>query len=182
MKSFSVAPSCSDRATSPPRRARPLSHFHQKATRVVLPPNCDAVDASRGVSDSPLLIYLSPAPLRGVAAAAEAVTKTSSAQRRRQRETVDGERRDSGLRQRGHEAGGWRTAAMAFHARRRHEGEPSLRASRRRAALPADGEPCDPTPYHAGWLVLRAHELVRKVERQGLRPVYRDTRYVVFRL
>jgi len=36
--------------------------------------------------------------------------------------------------------------------------------------------------YHAGWLVLRAHELVRKVERQGLRPAYRDTRYVVFRL
>jgi hypothetical protein len=39
-----------------------------------------------------------------------------------------------------------------------------------------------PRRYHAGWLVLRAHELVRKVERQGLRPVYRDTRYVVFRL
>jgi hypothetical protein len=42
MKSFSVAPSCSDRATSPPRRARPLSPFHQKATRVVVPPNCDS--------------------------------------------------------------------------------------------------------------------------------------------
>lgn len=39
-----------------------------------------------------------------------------------------------------------------------------------------------PRGYHAGWLVLRAHELVRKVERQGLRPAYRDTRYVVFRL
>jgi hypothetical protein len=85
----------------PPRRARSLSQFHQTATPWM---------RLAAVSDSPLLIYLSPAPLRGVAAAAEAVTKTSSAQRRRQRETVDGERRDSGLRQRGHEPGGWRTA------------------------------------------------------------------------
>jgi hypothetical protein len=39
-----------------------------------------------------------------------------------------------------------------------------------------------PRRYHAAWLVLRAHELVRKVERRGLRPVYRDARYAVFRL
>jgi hypothetical protein len=39
-----------------------------------------------------------------------------------------------------------------------------------------------PRRYHAGWLVLGAHELVRKVERGGLRPVYRDAQYVVFRL
>jgi hypothetical protein len=39
-----------------------------------------------------------------------------------------------------------------------------------------------PRHYRAGWLVLRTHELVRKLEQRGLRPVYRDARYVVFRL
>jgi hypothetical protein len=39
-----------------------------------------------------------------------------------------------------------------------------------------------PRRYHAGWLVLRAHEDVRRVERQGLRPRYRDAGFVVFEL
>jgi hypothetical protein len=39
-----------------------------------------------------------------------------------------------------------------------------------------------PRQYHAGWLVLRPHEEVREVEAQGLRPVYRDSKYLVFRL
>ena len=39
-----------------------------------------------------------------------------------------------------------------------------------------------PRGWGAGWLVLRRHERVRAVERQGLRPVYEDGSYVVFRL
>jgi len=39
-----------------------------------------------------------------------------------------------------------------------------------------------PRRYHAGWLVLRAGERVAKVEAQGLRPVYRDGVFTVFRL
>jgi hypothetical protein len=39
-----------------------------------------------------------------------------------------------------------------------------------------------PRQWHAGWLVLTTREPVAAVERQGLRPVYRDGRYVVFRL
>jgi len=39
-----------------------------------------------------------------------------------------------------------------------------------------------PRRWGAGWLVLRRHEPVRAVEAKGLRPVYRDDRYVVFRL
>ena len=39
-----------------------------------------------------------------------------------------------------------------------------------------------PRRYHAGWLVLRTHEPVRRVEAQGARPVYRDASFIVFRL
>jgi len=39
-----------------------------------------------------------------------------------------------------------------------------------------------PRKWGAGWLVLRRHERVRAVEQQGLRPVYADGSYVVFRL
>ncbi len=39
-----------------------------------------------------------------------------------------------------------------------------------------------PRTWHAGWLVLRRDEPVAAVEGQGLRPVYRDERFVVFRL
>ena len=38
--------------------------------------------------------------------------------------------------------------------------------------------------YHPGWVVLRAREVtpIRRLERNGLKPVYRDNRFVVFRL
>ena len=38
--------------------------------------------------------------------------------------------------------------------------------------------------YHPGWVVLRAREVapIRRLERNGLKPVYRDGRFVVFRL
>jgi hypothetical protein len=38
--------------------------------------------------------------------------------------------------------------------------------------------------YHPGWVVLRAGEVtpIRRLERNGLKPVYRDSRFVVFRL
>ena len=39
-----------------------------------------------------------------------------------------------------------------------------------------------PRNWHAGWLVLRRDEPVRAIERQGLRPVYQDSGFVVFRL
>jgi hypothetical protein len=39
-----------------------------------------------------------------------------------------------------------------------------------------------PRAYRAGWLVLRAREPVARVEAQGAHPVYRDDRFVVFRL
>jgi Family of unknown function (DUF6541) len=39
-----------------------------------------------------------------------------------------------------------------------------------------------PRRYHAGWLVLRAHEPVRRVEAQGARVVYRDASFSVFKL
>jgi hypothetical protein len=39
-----------------------------------------------------------------------------------------------------------------------------------------------PRRYHAGWLVLRVREPVARVAAQGARPVYRDARFVVFRL
>ena len=39
-----------------------------------------------------------------------------------------------------------------------------------------------PRRYHAGWLVLRAHEPVARVEAQGARAVYRDASFVVFEL
>jgi len=39
-----------------------------------------------------------------------------------------------------------------------------------------------PRRYHAGWLVLRTNEGVRRFLRQGLKPVYRDDGFVVFRL
>jgi hypothetical protein len=39
-----------------------------------------------------------------------------------------------------------------------------------------------PRRYRAGWLVLRPQEPVGQVESEGLRPVYRDGRFVVFRL
>ena len=39
-----------------------------------------------------------------------------------------------------------------------------------------------PRRYHAGWLVLRTHEPVRRVEAQGARAVYRDASFIVFRL
>jgi hypothetical protein len=39
-----------------------------------------------------------------------------------------------------------------------------------------------PRAYGAGWLVLRAHEPIARAEAQGARPVYRDDRFVVFRL
>lgn len=39
-----------------------------------------------------------------------------------------------------------------------------------------------PRRYRAGWLVLRAHEPVKRVEAQGARPVYRDASFIVFRL
>lgn len=39
-----------------------------------------------------------------------------------------------------------------------------------------------PRVWHAGWLVLRRDEPVAAVERQGLRPVYADSEFVVFRL
>ncbi|HKI91267.1 MAG TPA: hypothetical protein VJ986_03105, partial [Gaiellaceae bacterium] len=39
-----------------------------------------------------------------------------------------------------------------------------------------------PRYWRAGWLVLRRSEPVQAVERQGLRPVYGDGAYVVFRL
>jgi hypothetical protein len=39
-----------------------------------------------------------------------------------------------------------------------------------------------PRNWHAGWLVLRRDEPVGAIERQGLRPVYQDGGFVVFRL
>lgn len=56
---------------------------------------------------------------------------------------------------------------------------------RRKAVLRFFGQGADlaiPRRWGAGWLVLRRREPVRLVERQGLRPVYVDSRYVVFRL
>jgi hypothetical protein len=43
----------------------------------------------------------------------------------------------------------------------------------------ATGSLAIPRAYHAGWLVLRAGELAGRIR---LRPVYRDSRFVVFRL
>ena len=39
-----------------------------------------------------------------------------------------------------------------------------------------------PRRYGAGWLVLRRHEPVARVEAQGARVAYRDVSFVVFRL
>ncbi len=39
-----------------------------------------------------------------------------------------------------------------------------------------------PRNWHADWLVLRRGQPVEAIERNGLRPVYRDGRFVVFRL
>ena len=38
--------------------------------------------------------------------------------------------------------------------------------------------------YHPGWVVLRTGETapIRRLERRGLKPLYRDSRFVVFRL
>jgi hypothetical protein len=55
----------------------------------------------------------------------------------------------------------------------------------RRADLETFLESADlsiPRRYDAGWLVLRAHEDVRKVEAQGLHPRYRDSSFIVFAL
>jgi hypothetical protein len=57
--------------------------------------------------------------------------------------------------------------------------------ARRAAVLHFFAHPEDldiPRRWHAGWLVLRRHEPVEAVERAGLKPVYEDGRYVVFRL
>lgn len=58
-------------------------------------------------------------------------------------------------------------------------------AARKRAVIrffARHGDLAIPRRWGAQWLVLRRHEPVRAVERQGLRPVYADDRYVVFRL
>ena len=55
----------------------------------------------------------------------------------------------------------------------------------RRAAVIAflrTGDLAIPRSYHAGWLVLRTHEPVRRVEAQGVRAVYRDESFIVFKL
>ncbi|HZT53122.1 MAG TPA: hypothetical protein VE995_01945, partial [Gaiellaceae bacterium] len=39
-----------------------------------------------------------------------------------------------------------------------------------------------PRRWHAGWLILRRFEPVQAIERYGLRPVYADRRFVVFRV
>jgi hypothetical protein len=39
-----------------------------------------------------------------------------------------------------------------------------------------------PQAWRARWLVLTRSEPVRAVERQGLRPVFEDKRFVAFRL
>ena len=44
------------------------------------------------------------------------------------------------------------------------------------------GDLAIPRRYHAGWLVLRRHEPVRKVTAQGARVVYRDASFVVFKI
>jgi hypothetical protein len=63
---------------------------------------------------------------------------------------------------------------------------PNRIRARRAAVLhffgPRKADLAIPRSWGAGWLVLKRHEPVRAVERQGLRPVYEDDRYVVFRL
>jgi len=57
--------------------------------------------------------------------------------------------------------------------------------ARRSAVLRFFAHPTDlliPRHWRAGWLVLRRDEPVAAVESQGLRPVYSDRRFVVFRL
>lgn len=44
------------------------------------------------------------------------------------------------------------------------------------------GDLAIPRSYRAGWLVLRVHEPVKRVEAQGARPVYRDASFIVFKL
>jgi hypothetical protein len=44
------------------------------------------------------------------------------------------------------------------------------------------GDLAIPRRYRAGWLVLRLHEPVKRVEAQGARPVYRDASFIVFKL
>ena len=44
------------------------------------------------------------------------------------------------------------------------------------------GDLAIPRRYRAGWLVLRVHEPVKRVEAQGARPVYRDASFIVFKL
>jgi hypothetical protein len=59
------------------------------------------------------------------------------------------------------------------------------RPAARRAAVVAflrTGSLAVPRRFGAGWLVLRRHEPVTRVEAQGARVVYRDASFVVFRL
>ncbi len=73
----------------------------------------------------------------------------------------------------------------AGRARRQHEGEQPVR--RRATDLKPflrTGSLATMRKYHPGWVVLRAREVtpIRRLERNGLKPVYRDGRFVVFRL
>jgi hypothetical protein len=62
--------------------------------------------------------------------------------------------------------------------------KPNRVHDRRRAVLKFFAHPnlAIPVRWHAGWLVLKRNGPIRYVERQGLRPVYADARFLVFRL
>jgi hypothetical protein len=62
--------------------------------------------------------------------------------------------------------------------------KPNRVRDRKRAVLKFFRQPglTVPQNWHAGWLILRRSEPVRAIERDGLKPVYRDGRFVVFRL
>jgi hypothetical protein len=62
--------------------------------------------------------------------------------------------------------------------------KPNRVRARKRAVLRFFAHPAltIPRAWGATWLVLRRHEPVRAVEAQGVRPVYADDRFLVFRL
>ena len=73
------------------------------------------------------------------------------------------------------------TAGPQAHVANTKANRPAARADDVRAFL-RTANLAVPRRYHAGWLVLRTDEGIRRFERQGLKPAYRDDRFVVFRL
>ncbi|HUJ91128.1 MAG TPA: hypothetical protein VLW05_00395 [Gaiellaceae bacterium] len=73
------------------------------------------------------------------------------------------------------------SAGPQAHVANTRANRPAARARDVRAFL-RTADLAIPRRYHAGWLVLRDDEGIRRFERQGLKPVYHDGSFTVFEL